>query len=749
MLVNLGVCQRVITVQIMKLMMTDTSRLNIESAVQTKPLFDQLCEPFMLWSGWLAICLFWLCSGVMAQTPSQTELVRLAPLNAGADAGFGGAVALSGDHALFGALSDNTGGLNSGSAFVFELDSTGMWVQVAKLIASDPSRGDWFGDSVALSGDRALIGSRGAGVAYVYERNAAGTWVEVAKLTPSNSVNNDRFGDSVAISGNLALVGASGVASNAPGAAYVYELDTAGTWVEKATLAALDVTENDNFGVSVAISGNRVIVGANGKNDDGSNSGAAYIYERNDAGVWIQVAKLTAFDADERDRFGSSVDINGDLALIGAPLNTHSNARDSTGSAYVFRRKANGIWAQDGKIRPSDSMVGDIFGGSVSISDDRALIGAGSRDEFGPATGAAYVFEREGARTWVEVAKFAASDPVPGDRFGGGLLADRSLVLLGDRALIGAPGNDTGAAYLFSVTTGNDADADGIADAIDNCPAELNPQQENFDGDMLGDACDPDDDNDGVNDIDDPFPRDPTRTLPPLVLDNIDSAEYGNRFEGNTSHRVVLERQFEASGSDLILALTGYDIDTNLEIRVSVNGTQIGFLSRTLDNSRGSSLLKIEQSLLNSAGNTLRFEQTTPGWIWGVTDLLLSANSETQPPIFDGQLVLDNVDTNEYGNRFDGSTTNPVVLERAFNASDSDLMLTVTGFDIDTNREIRVSVNGKQIGFLSRTPNNGRGPSQLTISRSLLKNRGSNTLRFEQTTPGWIWGVTDLLLGKQ
>ena len=112
--------------------------------------------------------------------------------------------------------------------------------------------------------------------------------------------------------------------------------------------------------------------------------------------------------------------------------------------------------------------------------------------------------------------------------------------------------------------------------------------------------------------------------MPALSLDNVDSNQYGFRFEGVNSHRTALERQFDASGSDLLLTLTGYDIDIRQEVRVLVNGTEIGFLSRTPNNGRGPSELTIARSLLNSTSNTLRFEQLNPGWIWGVTDLLLS-----------------------------------------------------------------------------------------------------------------------------
>lgn len=362
--------------------------------------------------------------------------------------------------------------------------------------------------------------------------------------------------------------------------------------------------------------------------------------------------------------------------------------------------------------------------------------------------GSAHLFEREESGLWVQVAKFVASDSTKFDYFG------ESVALSGDRALIGTSFNDndagvnSGSSYLYDIPAVRDQDQDGVVDANDNCPSEMNPLQENFDADLQGDVCDRDDDNDGIDDTADPFPLNPNRPggggLPPLTLNTVESRHYGFLFEGINSHREILERSFDASGEDLILTLTGYDIDTRQEVRALVNGTPIGSLSRTPDNGRSTSELTIAQSLLRSEGNTLRFEQLNPGWRWGVTDLLLSeADSTGDLPT----LVPGSVDSGIYGFRFEGVNNHRDILERRFDASGSDLTLTLTGFDIDNRTEVRVLVNGTPIGFLSRTPNNRRGLSELTIVRSLLNSKG-NTLRIEQLNSGWIWGVTDLLLSE-
>lgn len=159
---------------------------------------------------------------------------------------------------------------------------------------------------------------------------------------------------------------------------------------------------------------------------------------------------------------------------------------------------------------------------------------------------------------------------------------------------------------------------------------DFNPLQQDFDGDRLGNACDLDDDNDGIADTADPNPLNPNlpggNVMPSLVLNQVNSNLFGFRFEGLSNHRESLELDFDASGSDLLLQMTGFDIDIASEVRVLVNGTQLGFLARTPNNGRGPTELTISQSLLRNTGNTLRFEQKNPGWIWAVTDLLVTRN---------------------------------------------------------------------------------------------------------------------------
>ena len=196
-----------------------------------------------------------------------------------------------------------------------------------KLTASDGANFDYFGISVAISGDTALVGASSdddngtdSGSAYIYQRDGDGNWSEVAKLTASDGEEYDRFGTSVALSGNTALVGAylSDDNNTDSGSAYIYQRQADGSWSEVAKLIASDGAEEDRFGHSVAISGNTALVGASSDHDNGDDSGSAYIYQRQINGSWSEVAKLTASDAATYDYFGLSVALSGEIALVGA-----------------------------------------------------------------------------------------------------------------------------------------------------------------------------------------------------------------------------------------------------------------------------------------------------------------------------------------------------------------------------------------------------------------------------------------------
>lgn len=314
-----------------------------------------------------------------------------------------------------------------------------------KLTASDGEESDFFG-SASLSGEVALIGAEGddasTGSAYVFRYDAGtGTWNEEAKLTASDGEAGDRFGSPVSLCGEVALIGA--VYDDAwSGSAYVFRYDAgSGTWSEEAKLTASDGEADDRFGWSVSLSGEIALIGAAG---DDAYTGSAYVFRYDTgSGTWSEENKLTASDGRAGDLFGGSISLVGEAALIGAP------GDDATGSAYVFKYDAgSGTWNEEDKLTASDGETNDLFGTSASLSGDVALIGA---EGDGSYTGSAYVFRYDaGSGTWNEVAKLTASDGVAEGYFG------FSVSLSGEAALIGAAGDDdngsgSGSAYVFDL----------------------------------------------------------------------------------------------------------------------------------------------------------------------------------------------------------------------------------------------------------------------------------------------------------
>lgn len=317
---------------------------------------------------------------------------------------FGWSVALADDTALVGALAADVGGDDSrGAAYVFTRDGD-IWSPQAKLTADDGKADNRFGWSVDLSGDTALVGAAladggdnpGQGAAYVFSRRGA-RWHQQAKLTPSDGAAGDRFGVSVALSGDTALVGArfAVVDDNLEqGAAYVFVHDGDGGWRQQGKLTASDGVELDGLGVSVALSGDTALVGADGADTGEADQGAAYVFTR-DGGVWRQRAKLTADDGAADDAFGVSAALSGDTALVGANVAAIVSDNAKQGAAYVFTRGVKG-WRQRNKLTVSDGAELDGLGVSLALSGRTVLLGAQDAD-VGETShqGAAYVFDLE------------------------------------------------------------------------------------------------------------------------------------------------------------------------------------------------------------------------------------------------------------------------------------------------------------------------------------------------------------------
>ena len=362
---------------------------------------------------------------------------------------FGHAVDISGNYAIVGAYSedeDSGGGnysLNAGSAYIFERNIDGVWIEVQKIVASDRYEEDAFGISVSVSAQYAVVGAYyededinsgntidDSGSAYVFERDGNGNWIQIQKITALDRSKGAKFGNSVSIFNEYLIIGSSGDQYDADGlnqmlragSAYIFELDVSGDWLEVEKLVANQRKEYDHFGYAVSISGNYAIVGAIFEDEDALEnnpldaSGSAYIFNRSIDGAWGQGKKIVASDREVTGRFGHSVAIDSDYAIVSASGETKDtnggNPLPSAGAAYLYKMNSSGQWLESQKLVSSDRQEYDVFGVSVSISNDVIMVGASleDEDENGQNTflnaGSVYIFENP------NINKYYIPDPV-------------------------------------------------------------------------------------------------------------------------------------------------------------------------------------------------------------------------------------------------------------------------------------------------------------------------------------------------
>lgn len=395
---------------------------------------------------------------------------------------FGSAVAIAGDTLIVGAPREDGSGTgvnppddddlgNSGAAYVF-VRSNGVWTQQAYLKASNPGANDFFGDSVAISGNTVVVGATSedgngtgvdpadnnsasnSGAAYVFARSGS-TWSQQAYLKASNTGNSDRFGRSVAVSGDTVAVGAeqedgSGTGVNpannnsATNAGAVYVFTRSGsTWSHQALLKPHNTGANDNFGFSVSLSAGLLVAGAPGESGSGSGSnppsddnapeaGAVYVFAGGGS-TWSQQAYLKPGNPDARDHFGYAVSIDQNLLAVGARDEAGSgigvdpaasNSAPSAGAVYLFSLNG-GDWSAAGYLKASNTETTDEFGRAVAVSGSSVIAGARLEDsstggvnpasnEIGFNSGAAYVFSGAGIVPYDPTGDTITMQPNPG-----------------------------------------------------------------------------------------------------------------------------------------------------------------------------------------------------------------------------------------------------------------------------------------------------------------------------------------------
>jgi len=384
--------------------------------------------------------------------PLWNQQAELTAGDGAAGDNFGFSVSLSGDTAVVGAPGKNS---SQGAAYVFVRSAT-TWNLQQELTASlDGAAGDQFGYSVSVDGNTTVVGAPsktvGAnsqqGVAYVFVRSGV-TWSQQQELADlSGGAAGDQFGWSVSVSADSNVIGApfkTVGANSQQGVAYVF-VRSGATWSEQQELtASIDGAASDQFGTSVSVSGDTAVVGAPGAPTVGQ--GKAYVFFRTGAN-WNQQSELISSDGTAGDNFGSSVAVDADTAVAGAPLKT-VGANTAQGEAYVFVR--NGVtWSQQQKLIASNGNAIDFFGIAVSVSGNTVVVGAALKTVgANAAQGAAYVFVRSGA-SWSQQQELLADDGALGDQFGNFVSVNGSTTLVGAyNKTVGAnPGQ--GAAYVF------------------------------------------------------------------------------------------------------------------------------------------------------------------------------------------------------------------------------------------------------------------------------------------------------------
>jgi hypothetical protein len=310
--------------------------------------------------------------------------------------------------------------------------------ETAKLLPSGGIPGGHNDMSVAIDGDKAILGMPKADSAYFYRFDGV-TWVE-EQVVVKNSA--PYFGSSASLSGNVAVIGASGddVNGTLSGSAFIYRFDGI-TWVQEQRLLPNDGAAYDEFGKTASLSGNVAVIGAWRDDDNGSESGSAYVF-RFDGTNWVREQKLLASDGAASDYFGGNLSLSGNVLMSGVP--NRDDYGDSSGAAYLFRYNGT-TWVEEQKLLATDSVAGDRFGASASLSGNVAVIGAYGDEDNGALSGSAYVFRFDGT-TWVEEQKLLETGGGANGYFG------FSVSVSGNVAVVGAVqinGSGSGSMYVY------------------------------------------------------------------------------------------------------------------------------------------------------------------------------------------------------------------------------------------------------------------------------------------------------------
>ncbi|MGJ8593576.1 MAG: T9SS type A sorting domain-containing protein [Aquaticitalea sp.] len=393
---------------------------------------------------------------------------------------FGNAVGMQNDTIVVAAYNQDNGNNyvlhNEGAIYVFSKDVNDQWSQTQKIIAQDRFANDNFGwhldydgKTIATSSEyngRDATGANNifrAGAAYIFTRNSSGEFIQSQKLVATDRSLQAGFGSDIDLEGDVMAIGAfndsfdtaGGNEQHFAGAVYIFERDASGIWTQTQKLVASDRDAEDGFGYSVKLDGNYLVVGAYNDEDgiigqpNASDSGSAYIFEKQPNGTWTEQQKISASDRVVDDEFGHDVDIDDDVLVVSTRYQdqneTNNDFIQNGGAVYVYNKDISEQWVQVKKLTAADREPSAYFGDVVAIDEDYIMVGAYRDDNHGSV----YVFGDGSGADWSDEEKFFPNTITYGARFG------RSITFSGDKAVIGAVFNDyngmisTGAAFLY------------------------------------------------------------------------------------------------------------------------------------------------------------------------------------------------------------------------------------------------------------------------------------------------------------
>jgi choice-of-anchor B domain-containing protein len=391
-----------------------------------------------------------------------------------AQQGFGASVAVSGGNLFVGEAANQA---TPGMVYAYERDASGAWSEMAALTSPDAVDGDGFGGTLAVDGSTLVTAStsadEGTGAVYVYT-SEGGSWTFAQKLSASDGVAGDQFGVSVDLSGDQLLVGAW-AASDTAGAVYTFARDASGSWAETGKLSGSDAGTKDRFGVVLTVDGDLALVSATRAEEQ---MGAVYAFGLVD-GAWTAIGQLEPRGLEKGDRFGSSLLINGDNVYAST-----ERVNRFVGAVFAFTRDDDdGDWNEIAGLQPFDAAQQTRFGVALAATDGELWVGAIGTHSF---AGSVYRFEADGQGGWASADKLAASDLQARDVFGA------AFDIEGDLAAVSAVNSDfgLGSVYVFN----RDSDGQWIEDTeLFTSPGSLDAvvggQVSCADGDAAGFEC--------------------------------------------------------------------------------------------------------------------------------------------------------------------------------------------------------------------------------------------------------------------